>query len=66
MIQDLLTVKEAAQRTGLSEATWRRWILLRRVRFIKLGRAVRIDPGEIERLVLAGTVDSHASYENQG
>ncbi len=65
-MERLLTVKEAAERTGLSQATWRRWILLRQVRFVKLGRAVRIDPKEIERLVIAGTVDRHASYESQG
>ena len=65
-MERLLTVKEAAERTGLSQATWRGWILLRQVRFVKLGRAVRIDPKEIERLVLAGTVDSHMSYGRRG
>lgn len=52
----LLTVTEAAEKTGLSPATWRAWILRRKVQIVRLGRAVRVPEDEILRLVREGTV----------
>jgi excisionase family DNA binding protein len=50
------TVKEAAEELGLSAATIRAWIRQRRIGYVRLGRAVRIPPGEIHRIVERGTV----------
>ena len=51
MEQRLLTVKEAAARTGHKEATWRAWILLRKVPYHKLGRSIRIAESDINRMI---------------
>jgi len=50
------TVKQAAERTALSQACWRRWIAERRVSYVRLGRAIRITDAEIDRLVADGTI----------
>jgi excisionase family DNA binding protein len=54
--QPMNTVREAAEKTGLSQACWRRWISERRVSYVRLGRAIRISQTEIERVIAAGTV----------
>jgi excisionase family DNA binding protein len=50
----LWRVREAAQFLGMRESGVRRWILLRRVAVVRLGRLVRIPEEEIERLVKEG------------
>jgi excisionase family DNA binding protein len=50
------TVQQAADRTALSVACWRRWIAERRISYVRLGRAVRITDAEIERVIADGTV----------
>ncbi len=50
----LLTVAEAADLLAVKPATIRRWILLRQLATVKLGRCVRIRPSEIDRLVAEG------------
>jgi excisionase family DNA binding protein len=52
----MLTVKQAAERLGLKDATLRAWIGQRRIGIVRLGRAVRIPPEEIERLIAEGTI----------
>jgi excisionase family DNA binding protein len=47
----LLTVKEAARYTGLSVHTLYSWIWQKRVPYIKLGRAVRFDVDDLDRLI---------------
>jgi len=52
MNERLLTVKEAALRTGHKEATWRAWILRRLVPYHKFGRrSVRIAESDLVRLI---------------
>jgi len=51
MTERLLTVREAAMRTGHREATWRAWILLRRVPYHKVGRSVRIAESDLTRMI---------------
>jgi excisionase family DNA binding protein len=51
MIERLLTVREAAARTGHKEATWRAWILLRKVPYHKVGRSIRIAESDLTRLI---------------
>ena len=42
MTMTLLTVAQAAERLGLKPATIRFWIWRRKIRFVRIGRAVRI------------------------
>lgn len=49
-------VSEAAQITGHKESTWRKWILLRKVRVTKIGASVRIPESELLRLIKQGEV----------
>jgi excisionase family DNA binding protein len=52
----MLTVAEAAVQLGLTQSTVRAWILRRRMRYVKLGRAVRIPKEEVVRLIKENTV----------
>ena len=52
----LLTVGQAAQGLALKESTIRRWILCRRIRYVKLGRCVRVPREEVERLIRENTI----------
>jgi len=47
----LLTVKQVAARLGLKERTIRRWILARKITYVKLGRWVRIPRRSLRELV---------------
>ena len=60
------TVKEAANKTGLSQACLRRWIAERRIGYVRLGRAIRITNSEIERIVIAGTVPARVERNGRG
>lgn len=50
------TVSAAADELNVSVSTIRAWIAQRRIAFIRLGRAIRIPAGEIERLLEDGLV----------
>ena len=52
----LQSVSEVARQLGLKEGTIRRWILLRRIDYIKVGSAVRIHASEVERIIQEGRV----------
>ena len=54
----LLTVGEAAERLGTSVRFPRRLIAERRIRYVKVGRHVRIPEVAIEQLIAAGTVEA--------
>lgn len=49
----LLTLKECAARTATTERWWRRCVFERRVAVVRLGRLVRIEEAEVERLLEA-------------
>ena len=49
--EPLLTVAEAAERCRLSERQMRRHIEHRRLRAVRLGRAVRIHPEDLENFI---------------
>lgn len=55
-IEKQYRVSEAAQITGHREATWRKWILLRKVRVTKIGASVRIPESELARLISQGEI----------
>lgn len=54
----LLTVGEAARLLGTTERYPRRLIQERRIRFVKLGRKVRIPRSAIEELIASGIVEA--------
>ena len=47
----LLTLREAAERTGFRESTWRSWVLRRRVPYHKVNRSVRIAEADLEKMI---------------
>ena len=49
-----LGLKEAAAAIGLSPWTLRHWIKQGRVRSVRLGRRVLVEPAELQRMVQAG------------
>ena len=53
----LLTVGEAASRWGTSVHFPRRLIRERRIRFVRIGRHVRIPESVVEALIVEGTVE---------
>lgn len=57
----LLRIREAEERTGIREATWRAWVSQGKVGCVRLGRAVRIPEEEIIRLIREGTTPAQGS-----
>ncbi|BCJ27502.1 excisionase family DNA-binding protein [Actinocatenispora sera] len=53
----LLSVAQAAERFGTSERFPRRLIAERRIRFVRLGRHVRIPAGAVDEFIQEGTVE---------
>jgi excisionase family DNA binding protein len=53
----LLTVPQAAERFNTSERFVRRLIEERRIRFVKLGRHIRIPVSEVDDFISAGVVE---------
>jgi len=51
MPENLLTVSETAASTGLKESTIRRWILEKRITYVKLGRRVFIRRVDLDALI---------------
>jgi len=49
----LLTVREAARYLAVSVSTLYGWVWQRRIPFIKMGRALRFDPRDLEAFVEA-------------
>jgi len=47
----LLTLRDAAEKTGHRESTYRAWVLARRVPFYKVGRSVRIAEADLEQMI---------------
>jgi excisionase family DNA binding protein len=63
MQERLLTVKEAAVRTGHKESTWRAWVLLRKVPYHKVGRSIRIAESDLTRLIEESRVPARAGQQ---
>lgn len=53
-MEQLLSVKEAAQRLSCSEAAIRKWLYQRRLPRVKVGRLTRIRQSDLERLLAHG------------
>jgi excisionase family DNA binding protein len=50
-MEKLLTVKEAAELLGVSEAGIRKWVYQRRLPIVKVGRLVRVRVTDLEAFV---------------
>ena len=57
-MDQLLTPQEAAERMGTSLRFVRRLIFERRIAYTKLGRHVRITPGDLDALIAAGRIEA--------
>lgn len=53
----LLTCSEVAERLGTSERFPRRLVAERRIRFVRVGRHVRIPESAVDEMIHAGTVE---------
>jgi len=53
----LYTVEEAALATNMSPAFWRQKIWRREVKFMKIGRSIRIPQSTIDELLQDATVE---------
>jgi hypothetical protein len=51
---ELWTLKETANKTRMSEAYWRKQVLLRRIPVIKIGRCVRLDADVVRSFLAEG------------
>lgn len=47
----LLTLREASDRTGHRESTYRSWVLQRRIPYFKVGRSVRIAESDLDQII---------------
>lgn len=61
----IVDVREAARLSGMSVAWWRQRILRREVPHIKIGRSIRIDVTDIQRLLEAGRVEPTAEVTQE-
>ena len=62
----LLTVEQAATRLGTTERFPRRLIAERRIRFVRLGRHVRIPASAVEQFIKEGTVEPFGNPFGRG
>jgi excisionase family DNA binding protein len=54
MNSKLLTVAEAAEALRIKRATVRAWVLRRKINSFRVGRAVRIEEAEVQRVLSEG------------
>lgn len=50
-IGKLLSLRECSELTGHSVATWRAWVLHRKVPFYKVGRSVRVAETDLQHII---------------
>jgi len=55
----LLSVPEVAALLGVTPSCIRRWVLLRKVCSVRVGRLVRISLAEVERIITEGTIPAN-------
>jgi excisionase family DNA binding protein len=56
MLNNLLTIAEAAERLRIRPRTVRRWVTLREIEYVKAGKSIRISEVEIQRIISDGTM----------
>ena len=65
-LERLLTVAQVAQLLGTTERFPRRLIAERRIRFVRIGRHVRIPESALRELITAGLVQPMGSPRRRG
>lgn len=60
----LLTLQEFSQSLGIKLSTARAWILRKKIRYIKIGRAVRVPEEVVKDLIRRGTVVPRQAEHN--
>ena len=65
-MERLLTVDDAAAILGTTARFPRRLIAERRIRFVRVGRHVRIPESQIAELIAAGTVEPIRLHSSRG
>jgi excisionase family DNA binding protein len=58
---NLIDINELAKRLNIPKGTLYNWVYLRRIPFVKLGRSLRFDQDEIERIVRSSSTLEVAS-----
>ena len=61
MLDRLLTVEQAAERLGTSVRFVRRLVTERRIAYVKVGRHVRLDSGDVEAFIAGSRVEVRPS-----
>jgi excisionase family DNA binding protein len=61
----LKTLQQVADELNLSIHTIRAWVAQRRLRYVKLGRSVRVSEDEVERVIQLGDVPPRSSRHGQ-
>jgi len=56
-MEALLNCQQAAELLGISPWTVRKWLSTNKLRSVRLGRRVLIEPGEIRRIIDLGRED---------
>jgi excisionase family DNA binding protein len=65
MGQKMLTMKQFAERLGMSEEWARKRVQRRQISFVRIGRSVRILESELDRLVQANLVPAQEERRAQ-
>ena len=60
------TVSQAAAYLGVRDSTIRKWILLKRIPYLKLGRCVRISAEALARFACENTVPARENGREHG
>ncbi len=47
----LIDINELSSRLRIAKGTLYNWVYLRRIPYVKLGRSLRFDPNEIDRII---------------
>jgi excisionase family DNA binding protein len=59
----LLNVEEFADAVGLSPKTVRQWVWMRRVPYVRVGRAIRFRPETVKEIIDRGTIPALESRQ---
>lgn len=65
-LERLMTVAQAAELVNTSERFWRRMIAERRIRFVRVGRHVRIPESALRDFIAAGLVEPVTTRRRPG
>jgi excisionase family DNA binding protein len=56
----LITVQDAAKFLSVSTSTLYGWVYQRRIPFVKVGRALRFEPAELQKFIQANRFQARA------